>query len=348
MFSKNPTISIIIPCYNTGKWINQCLDSICTQESIMDIAEIITVNDASTDETAKILEHYSQKGLIKNISLSANKGVSNARNEGIKNSNGDYIWCIDSDDFLLQSSGREIIKLLEISPNQDMYAFGYITGEDGINGIKRTPFRSKRKSGKFKTSEEALFQLFSGMRIYTWNKIIKREICLNNPYPPNKTFEDTETIPIITSECTRVSWISNPLIYYRINRNGITNTINEKSAIDLFHSTSEFLKEYEIRSDLKTSRLTYAVASFQLRHCLDAICYLLILNKNKHQKSALELLELIPKTLLENPRATQRKRLCHLRYQVWRTDRELIKALDKKAKVDDLLEIAMRRMKVKT
>ena len=92
-------VSVIIPVYNTEKYLPKCLDSIINQS--LDDIEIICINDCSTDRSLEILKYYVQKDKrIKLINLPQNKGVGYARNIGIDNANGEYIGFVDSDDFI--------------------------------------------------------------------------------------------------------------------------------------------------------------------------------------------------------------------------------------------------------
>ena len=94
-----PNVSVIIPIYNTEKYLKKCLDSVCNQ-TLSDI-EIICINDKSEDNSAKIVQEYAKKdGRIKFIDLVENGGVSKARNIGIDCAKGEYIGFVDSDDFI--------------------------------------------------------------------------------------------------------------------------------------------------------------------------------------------------------------------------------------------------------
>lgn len=94
-----PFVSIIIPVYNTEKYVERCLDSVCGQ-TLSDI-EIICINDGSTDNSLQILHKYAEKdNRIKVIDFKKNKGVSAARNAGIDLVMGEYIAFIDSDDYV--------------------------------------------------------------------------------------------------------------------------------------------------------------------------------------------------------------------------------------------------------
>lgn len=92
-----PKISVVVPVYNTAKYLNKCLDSL-TAQTLSDI-EIICVNDCSTDDSLKILKEYEAKDArIKLIDFAENKGVSVARNRGIDAATGDYLGFVDADD----------------------------------------------------------------------------------------------------------------------------------------------------------------------------------------------------------------------------------------------------------
>ncbi len=94
-----PKVSVIIPVYNTEKYLKKCLDSVCNQ-TLSDI-EIICINDCSTDNSLEILNEYVKKDKrIKLIDFKENKGAGAARNEGIKRARGTYIGFIDSDDYI--------------------------------------------------------------------------------------------------------------------------------------------------------------------------------------------------------------------------------------------------------
>lgn len=92
-------VSIIVPIYNTAKFLSRCLDSLRTQ-SLMDI-EIICVNDKSTDNSSTVLLQYSKyDSRIKIINNEVNRGAAFSRNVGIRNACGEYIGFCDSDDFV--------------------------------------------------------------------------------------------------------------------------------------------------------------------------------------------------------------------------------------------------------
>ena len=95
---NKPKISVIVPVYNVDRYLEICIDSLINQT--YDNLEIILINDGSTDDSKLICEKYLK--LDKRIKLinQKNKGVSSARNNGIRNSSGEYIVFVDSDDWV--------------------------------------------------------------------------------------------------------------------------------------------------------------------------------------------------------------------------------------------------------
>lgn len=147
-----PKISVIVPVYNTEKYLKRCLDSIVNQ-TFKDI-EILIVNDGSTDESEKIILEYKNR-LPQKIKYlkKENGGLSSARNLGIQKATGDYISFVDSDDYLdiklYENLRKEIeqntdlikFKLIKVNnENQEINkvngpVFGQTTGENAFNNL---------------------------------------------------------------------------------------------------------------------------------------------------------------------------------------------------------------------
>lgn len=114
MKNKTKTLDIVIPAYNAEKTISRTLDSLCKQSYTA--FKVIVINDASIDDTVQIVKSYFGKLDICLIDLKQNRGVSNARNVGIENSNGDFILFIDSDDSVDE---KYIEHFMEIDSKKD-------------------------------------------------------------------------------------------------------------------------------------------------------------------------------------------------------------------------------------
>lgn len=100
---KSKIISVIIPVYNAGKVLDKCLDSLAKQT--YRALEILFVNDCSTDNTVEVIERFRQLEQVQDLHIellhhTANKGVAGARNTGLDNATGDYIYYLDADDYI--------------------------------------------------------------------------------------------------------------------------------------------------------------------------------------------------------------------------------------------------------
>lgn len=147
-----PKISVIIPVYNTEKYLEKCLDSI-TNQTYQDF-EIVIINDGSIDNSQKIIDKYLNKyqNKIKCINKE-NGGLSSARNYGIEVARGDYIIFVDSDDYIRKDLFEQLLpyiqkdidlvkyKLIKVSEEYkelkrvDGPNFDEVTGEEGFNKL---------------------------------------------------------------------------------------------------------------------------------------------------------------------------------------------------------------------
>jgi len=119
-------LSFIIPCYNSTRFLRECIDSLYAQDISEEDYEIVAVNDCSTDNTKEILlEYKNNHSNMIIIDHEYNKGQGSARNTGLKNSTGEYIWYVDHDDFIIPNVVFFLLSLVE--ENQlDFVQFNYI------------------------------------------------------------------------------------------------------------------------------------------------------------------------------------------------------------------------------
>ena len=139
--NKNPLVSIIIPVFNTEKYLAECLESVIIQ-TYKNI-EIICINDGSLDNSQNILEKYAEIDKRILVINQSNQGVVCARNNAIKKSNGEYIYPLDSDDKIAPTCIEKLIhKILNSNYSAvgcDVEIFGEIEYINDIKEIKQNP-----------------------------------------------------------------------------------------------------------------------------------------------------------------------------------------------------------------
>ena len=167
--NDNKLLSIIIPAYNAGKKIDRCLGSIFKVDS--KFIEVIVIDDGSTDDTVNYLDKYSDEIIVIRQS---NKGVGYARNAGILEAKGKYIWFVDSDDEV--EIDYEMLQLLK-KKKDSLIMFGY----NVIDGDKKkTMISSVNKKIAINDLGKYFDVIFDELPLNTlWNKFYLREIITN-------------------------------------------------------------------------------------------------------------------------------------------------------------------------
>ncbi|MFC2188734.1 glycosyltransferase family 2 protein [Fulvivirgaceae bacterium LMO-SS25] len=117
------SISIIIPCYNQGHFLTECVESVLSQD--FNDWEMLIVNDGSTDDTLKLALDFASKDKRINVIDKENGGLSSARNTGIKQAKGKYIHFLDSDDFVLKGFYSAMIDSFNDTESVDVILSGY-------------------------------------------------------------------------------------------------------------------------------------------------------------------------------------------------------------------------------
>ena len=207
---KDILFSIIVPVYNTEKYVIKCLDSI--KNAIKEDCEVIIVNDGSTDNSKKVINEYIEKLPEQYKSLfiyneKPNKGLADTKNVGISLANGNYISVIDSDDYISEdfydiarryiSEGNEIIIY-------DLYVI-----------FEKTPEYTYVARARVDKETDMKKALISGaMQGSSCNKIIKKSLYEPYEFPTNKEYEDTSVTPFILMDTEKIKYIPYPLYYY--------------------------------------------------------------------------------------------------------------------------------------
>ncbi|WP_438965816.1 glycosyltransferase [Flavobacterium sp.] len=167
-------LSIIIPVYNAEKYIEKCITIIMNQDQNNLDYEVIIINDGSFDNSLAIIKKLGEKYSNIKIFSQENKGVSVARNVGIKNATGNYIWFIDADDFIEQNSFQLLEKFI-VSLNFDFIHFGY-NKLDKENVICNTITLNKE------TITNGVQILEKQEALYLWNNLFKKQLISKNNF----------------------------------------------------------------------------------------------------------------------------------------------------------------------
>lgn len=223
-------LSIIIPVYNVEQYLSDCLNSVL-QQSLSDM-EIICVNDGSTDASPNIVKEY-QKDYHNIILINQpNGGLSAARNAGLKKASGEFVFFLDSDDYLLNNSALTDALKLTKTQNADICVFNAL-----ING--ETPYISPFPTRTEAISGAQLMQLFYNhsqtLMIPIWGHLYRRQFLLDNNlwFKDGIYHEDILFTPIAQYLASRAVCHDTCVVNYRWHRPGaITSQTTTKHYID--------------------------------------------------------------------------------------------------------------------
>jgi len=244
-------LSVIIPVYNTEKYITECLESIYSQ-NFYDF-EVICVNDGSTDTSLDKLQIYQKRHSDLIIIDKANEGSGVARNLALKKAKGDYILFADSDDRYLDGAFNEIIKKIN-NTNIEILIFGALTSvkekpRTGHYSVEKIPKIFKNKEFDNKDLEKSLFRLPST----AWSKVYKREFLEKYNIRFQEIKEGQDQIFFVKSmiNASKMAVLSKNLYCYRKNRCGSVTSVKTK------HDILPVLIFYEIEKVIRNLNKNY-------------------------------------------------------------------------------------------
>ena len=219
-------ISVIIPVYNVEEYIEQCVESVVNQ-TLKEI-EIIIVNDGTQDNSMKKIERFLLDDRIIVINKE-NRGISSARNCGLKIAKGEYIAFVDSDDFIDEMM---LEKLYENSENKDIVISNVIEYNNVTGEKKQREIKNEIK----KYNKGSYFWKYSGFEI--WNKIYKRSFLMENniKFIEGIVLEDVPFNFYSLFLTNKVKYVDKAYYYYRIKReNSILNTLNNEKILNAYN-----------------------------------------------------------------------------------------------------------------
>ena len=259
MKKKESLVSIIVPVYNVEKYLRKCLDSIISQ-TYKNI-EVIIINDGSTDNCENICKEYESKDKRIKLISQNNKGVSAARNLAIKNIAGEYIYFVDSDDYIEVDTIHKMVDII-VKTGSDIVCCNYyieqVTGEKKI-GIYNCPKKMKKN--------EYIDNLLSNNSIsgFLWNKLYKKDFFIESNIRFDEDIKIMEDLLLnlkLSKSIEKVSFIEFPLYHYVQRPNSALNSkniIKMKSSLNSYLKIIELLNSYEKNAIANKYKITFII-----------------------------------------------------------------------------------------
>ena len=230
-------VSVIVPVYNTEKYLKNCIDSLLKQN--FEDYEIIVINDLSPGNAEKIIKSYNDKKIVY-IKNKTNKGIGYNRNLGIKKAKGEYVCFIDSDDYVKEDF---ISKMYNYSKenNLDLCVCDYVNVDEEGNKLKEFNL-----SDFCITNYEENNKILCEINLAPWNKLYKKDMLVKNKIEFSETlkYEDLSFVALSIKNSKKIGKINEQLNYYTIHKNSETTT-RDKRVFDIFKQLDIVRNEYK-------------------------------------------------------------------------------------------------------
>lgn len=240
---KEVILSIVIPVYNTEKYLIQCLDSILQQN--IDGLEIICVNDGSRDSSLEILQTYKEKNKCINVINKNNSGYGDTVNQGIKKANGRYIGIVESDDFVAEEGLNDLVRLA-LDHNADIVKGNYY---NFFSDDRKEYFDNLREIPKYQIIDSKEYKQLFFIAPSIWSGIYKKDFLEEKGIDFLKTsgaaYQDTSFAFKVWSCAKRVVLTDKAIINYRQDNNFSSSNI-EKNIFAIrgeYQEINKFIKE---------------------------------------------------------------------------------------------------------
>ena len=254
-------VSIIIPVFNVEKYLKKCLESVINQ-TLKEI-EIICVDDASSDNSLNILKQYQQLDDRIIILEQENKGPGEARNFALSKVNGEYIFFLDSDDWI-ELDALEKLYNNALENDSDLVLFDSIEHLPSESKERRFFILDKLKDDVFNYKSEKKLVLNSFF--VPWSKLYKTSFVKENNinYPPFPLFVDVSFHIANTSLAKRITYLPEIFYHYnKLNESSVQNTkikMNRSKVIfDVINHVGKFLKENNLFKEFELNFLEFRI-----------------------------------------------------------------------------------------
>ncbi len=255
--------SIIIPTYNASRYIKPCIESVITQDEKN--IEILIVDDGSTDDTIDILNEYASKDARIHIYRQEHQNAGAARNLGIHNAQGEYLFFLDADDFfeknLVSSSVRRCRE-----HGADLCVYKIKQYYDDTQKIEPANFAFVEKNfpqEQVFTARDMPKNIFNSFMNWAWNKCFRADFIKSNNIRFQEILKTNDFYFVaVCLLSAKITVLRNELVYYRKNTGISTQDTNDKAPCDFlkaFDAVQKYMEKCNIYQLYKESFIRHKV-----------------------------------------------------------------------------------------
>lgn len=245
----NPLVSVIIPVYKVEKYLDRCVESVINQT--YKNLEIILVDDGSPDHCPEICDTWAQKDSRIKVIHKENGGLSDARNVALECAKGNYVFFVDSDDFITVNAVEILVNGVIEDKSEVVISTRLVKTHDTTGTTHESIVYSKSS----KESEKALETVFcDNTRWEACGTLFHMALFSNIRFPKGKLYEDFATVPKLILSATKVTFLETELYYYFQRQDSIMRTPEHIVKIDLYTALNENMILFDALQNPKSRR----------------------------------------------------------------------------------------------
>lgn len=231
-------VSVIVPFYRVSAFIERCAESLM-QQTLQEV-EFLFVDDASPDDSKDRLEHVIAKHPGRDVRIlthAANKGLPAARNTGLAEACGEYVYHCDSDDYLEPDMLEKLYRAAKTQDADIAYCDFFITFEKGERYMANPEYSSSTDLLKFG-------YLCGRMKYNVWNKLVRRSLYVASGivFPDGHNMGEDMTMIQLAAVAGKVASVPEALYHYvKLNPTAYSNTFSAKNLSDIRYNTDRTL-----------------------------------------------------------------------------------------------------------
>lgn len=231
-------VTIIIPIYNTEAYLTRCMESVCNQT--YQNLEIILINDGSTDNSLSLCRQYEREDSRIVVVNKENEGQGKARNIGLDMAHGQYILFVDSDDYIHLQMVEMLLKVAQQCEADIVQCHIQEVYDEQNNNTLPIEFSKEHIRAEEPLRERILCCYTDD--IMPCNKMLKRELFLNNRFPEGMIYEDKHLMFRLRHIAKKIMYLDVPLYYYvQTPHSTMRQTIGEKQLNSFFRLSEDLL-----------------------------------------------------------------------------------------------------------
>lgn len=234
-------LSVIIPVYNVRNYLARCVDSVVAECDGL-AYEILLVDDGSTDGSGELCDSIAARFPVVKVLHKSNGGLSDARNHGTAHATGEYVFYLDSDDYLVRDSLRTEIEAARKTGSDVVCGNFYYRYSSHAMPFNKEPYETCTFGG----GEASLRILIEGKlyQNFAWGKLIRKSLADKCLFPKGRLFEDTYWFHHILHHASRVTVVNVPVVYYE-QRSGSISLEYRLRNLDILDGYTERLRFFE-------------------------------------------------------------------------------------------------------